>query len=392
MLQFTVVLDFMVLSPLGAILMPGLGISTSQFGLVVSAYAFSAGASGICAAGFADKFDRKRLLMFFYTGFIGGTIFCGIANDYAALLWARVITGVFGGVIGAISSAIITDIFRMEVRGRVMGIVQMAFAASQVLGIPVGLYLATAYNWHAPFLMIAAMSIGTGCIIAWKLKPLTAHLKGRHDTNAFLHLWHTASNPFYIRGYSATMLLATGGFMLMPFSSAFLVNNVHIPESRLSEIFFITGVASICVGPYLGKLADKYGKYQLFVVGSLLSMLMVITYTNLGPTAIWVVILTNIVLYTGISSRMISSSALISGVPDVKDRGAYMGVNSSVQQVSGGIASFAAGLIVCQPAHNAPLLHYDIVGVITVCSMLITMVMMSYINRQVSQKLHMAQP
>jgi predicted MFS family arabinose efflux permease len=390
LLQFTVILDFMVLSPLGAILMPGLGISTSQFGLVVSAYAFSAGASGLCAAGFADKFDRKKMLLFFYVGFVCGTLFCGIADSYPLLLCARVITGLFGGVIGSVSFAIITDTFSMQVRGRVMGVVQMAFAASQVLGIPVGLYLATHFSWHAPFLMIAATAVLLGAVIALKLKPITAHLKGRQDKSAFLHLWHTASNPFYIRGFAATILLATGGFMIMPFSTAFLVNNILVPETRLSEVFFITGVVSLFTGPFLGKQADKYGKYRLFVFGSILSIAMVMIYTHLGPNPLWVVILTNVVMFTGISSRMISSSALISGVPEMKDRGAYMGINSSIQQVSGGIAAFVAGLIVYQPAKNAPLQHFDRVGYVTACTMLITLVMMFYIDRQVSRKIHVA--
>lgn len=390
LLQFTVVLDFMVLSPLGAILMPGLNISTSQFGLVVSAYAFSAGASGLCAAGFADRFDRKKMLLFFYSGFICGTLLCAIADSYLPLLCARVITGIFGGVIGSISFAIITDMFSMQVRGRVMGVVQMAFAASQVLGIPVGLYLATHFDWHAPFLMIAAIALIVGVVMAIKLKPVIGHLQGSHDKNALLHLWHTASNPFYVRGFAATILLATGGFMIMPFSTAFLVNNALVPETRLSEIFFITGIVSIFAGPFLGKQADKYGKYRLFVFGSILSIIMVMVYTHLGPTPIRVVILINIILYTGISSRMISSSALISGVPDMKDRGAYMGINSSLQQVSGGVAAFVAGLIVFQPAKNAPLQHFDTVGYVTACTMLITLGMMFFIDREVSRKLKVA--
>lgn len=391
LLQFTVVLDFMVLSPLGAILMPGLSISTAQFGLVVSAYAFSAGASGLCAAGFADKFDRKKMLLFFYIGFVFGTVCCGIANSYQTLLGARIITGLFGGVVGSITFAIITDTFKMEVRGRVMGFVQMASAASQVLGIPIGLHLATHLNWHAPFLMIAAVSMIVGVAIILKLKPVTAHLQGRRDKNAFIHLWHTASNTFYIRGFGATMLLTTGGFMIMPFSSAFLVNNVLIPETSLSIIFFITGVFTIIIGPILGRRADKFGKYRLFVYGSILSIVMVITYTHLGPNPVWIVVLTNVVLYTGISSRIISSSALISGVPEAKDRGAYMGINSAIQQVSGGVASFVAGVIVCQPAKNAPLQHFDTIGYVTTGTMFITLLMMYFINQQVTKKLKVAQ-
>ena len=388
LLQFTIIVDFMVLSPLGAILIPELDISTSQFGLVVSAYAFSAGLSGLLAAGFADRFDRKKMLLFFYTGFILGTLLCSIAGNYPFLLFARIFTGIFGGVIGSISFAIITDTFKMEVRGRVMGFVQMAFSASQILGIPIGLYLAIRFNWHAPFLMIVTVAAPVGVVIFLKLKPVTAHLQGRQDKNAFVHLWHTASNRFYIQGFMATMLLATGGFMIMPFSSTFLVNNIMIPATSLSMIFFVTGLFSIFTGPILGRLSDRFGKYRLFVFGSLVSMVMVFTYTHLGPNPVWIVIMINTILWVGISSRMISSSALTSGVPDMKDRGAYMGINSSIQQVSGGIAAFLAGLIVYQPTRTSPLQHFDIVGYVTICSMILTLVMMYFIDRQVSKKLH----
>ena len=387
LLQFTIIVDFMVLAPLGAILIPKLGISTEQFGLVVSAYAFSAGLSGLLAAGFADRFDRKKMLLFFYAGFNLGTLLCSIAGTYPFLLFARIVTGIFGGVIGSISFAIITDIFRMEVRGRVMGFVQMAFSASQILGIPIGLYLAASLNWHAPFLMIVTVAAPTGVLIFLKLKPVTGHLHGRQERNAFVHLWHTASNRYYLQGFLATMLLATGGFMIMPFSSTFLVNNIMIPETSLSIIFFVTGLFSLFTGPVLGRLSDRLGKYRLFVFGSSLSIAMVFIYTHLGPNPIWKVITINTILWVGISSRMISSQALTTGVPDLKDRGAYMGINSSIQQVSGGIAAFVAGLIVYQPTRTAPLQHFDIVGYVTICSMMLTMVMMYFIDRQVSKKL-----
>ncbi len=160
-LQFTIVLDFMILSPLGDILMKKLDISTQQFGSVVSAYAFSAGISGFLAAGFADKFDRKKLLLFFYIGFILGTIFCGLANSYNTLFLARIITGIFGGVIGSISMAIITDIFNLQQRGRVMGFVQMAFAGSQILGIPIGLLIADKWGWNYTFFMVVVFYYNT---------------------------------------------------------------------------------------------------------------------------------------------------------------------------------------------------------------------------------------
>src|ERR1035438_10090059 len=167
--QFSVILDFMVMSPLGDMLMKSLSLKPSQFGLAVSAYAFSAGISGLLTAGFADRFDRKKLLLFFYIGFIAGTLLCGVANTYPLLVGARIITGLFGGVIGSISMAIIADLFDLQHRGRVMGFIQMGFGASQVLGIPIGLYLANSWGWHAPFLWVGTMAIVIAILIAVKL-------------------------------------------------------------------------------------------------------------------------------------------------------------------------------------------------------------------------------
>src|SRR5271155_876219 len=164
-LQFSIILDFMIISPLGAIIMPDLGIGPQRFGEIVSAYAFSAGVSGILAAGFADRFDRKRFLLFFYFGFIVGTALCALAPNYPLLLMARIVTGLFGGVIGSVVLAIATDLFPLQMRGRVMGVVQTAFSASQVLGIPTGLYIANLWNWHVTFLAIILVAIPVGLII-----------------------------------------------------------------------------------------------------------------------------------------------------------------------------------------------------------------------------------
>lgn len=220
LLQFTIVLDFMVLAPLGDFLMKSLSMTPKGFGLVVSSYAFSAGASGILAAGFADKFDRKKLLLFFYAGFIVGTLCCALSTTYEMLLGARIVTGLFGGVIGAISMTIVTDIFAVHQRGRVMGFVQMAFAASQVLGIPIGLYLANIWGWHSAFLMIVILAMLIGLTILFKVKPIDKHLALQSDKSPFLHLWHALSNRSYQTGFIATAFMSVGGFMLMPFGSA----------------------------------------------------------------------------------------------------------------------------------------------------------------------------
>lgn len=384
-LQFTLVLDFMVLSPLGAQLLVELNITTTQFGWVVSAYAFSAGASGLLAAGFADKFDRKKLLLFFYTGFIAGTFLCGIAPDYNFLLMARIVTGIFGGVIGAVSFAIITDLFKLEVRGRVMGFVQMAFAASQVMGLPVGLYLANKWGWHSPFIMIVGLSVIVGIAIIVYMKPINEHLKIQSDRNALQHLGKTISNLTYLKSFAATILLATGGFMLMPFGSAFSINNLGITMEQLPLLYMITGIFSMGIGPLAGKLSDKIGKYKMFVIGSVISMVMVLIYCNLDVTPLWIVIVINVIMFAGIMARIIPSSALMTAIPDPQDRGAFMGINSSIQQISGGVAAAVAGMIVVQTS-SGKLEHYDMLGYVVVGAMVITIVMVYWLNQLVIRK------
>jgi len=381
-LQFCIILDFMVLSPLGAMLLPQLHITTAQFGMVVSAYAFSAGASGLLAAGFADKFDRKKLLLFFYIGFLIGTVLCALAPDYNFLLAARIVTGIFGGVIGSVSFAIITDLFTFEKRGRVMGFVQMSFAASQVLGLPIGLLLANQFDWHAPFWMIAIFGVAVGVLIFSYMKPIEEHLKIKSERNAFQHLIKTFSTPDYLKAFFCTSLLATGGFMLMPFGSAFSTNNLGLTLAQLPLVYWITGLFSIGTGPFIGKLSDRLGKFKVFVGGSLLAMVMVAIYTPLGITPLWVIVAISVVMFTGVSSRMISSSALVSAIPAPQDRGAFMSINSSVQQVSGGVAAGIAGIIVTQRPDGL-LDGYPLLGYVVIGSMFITIGMMYWIDQHV---------
>lgn len=390
-LQFTIILDFMVLSPLGAILLKELSITTSQFGLVVSSYAFSAGASGLLAAGFADKFDRKKLLLFFYTGFVIGTFLCGIAPDYHYLLMARIVTGIFGGVIGSISYAIITDMFELQFRGRVMGFVQLAFALSQVIGIPLGLYLATLYNWHAPFLLIVGMSIVIGIIIFIYLRPINEHLKIQTKQNAFRHLAGIFSKPQYLRAFAATTLLATGGFMLMPFGSAYGVHNLGISLTQLPFLYMVTGVCMLAFSPLIGILSDKIGKYKMFIIGSVIAAIMTLIYCNMGVTPLWIILVLNVLLFVGITARMISASALMTAVPELQDRGAFMGVNSSVQQIAGGIAALIAGLIV-KETNTGYLENYPLLGNVVVGAIIVTIFLMYWIHKYVAAKLVKATP
>jgi predicted MFS family arabinose efflux permease len=390
--MFTVVLDFMVMSPLGDILMKSLNLKPAHFGLAVSAYAFSAGISGLLTAGFADRYDRKKLLLFFYTGFIGGTLLCGIANTYPLLVGARIITGLFGGVIGSISMAIVADLFDLQHRGRVMGFMQMGFGASQVLGIPIGLYLANLWGWHAPFLWVGTMAIIVAILIAVKLKPLTKHLAVQQDKSAFKHLLHTLAKKDYRVGFTATALMSIGGFMMMPFGSAFAINNLHVTQHQLPLLFMVAGISTLVVMPLIGKLSDKADKFKIFTFASAWMVIMVLIYTNLSVTPLPIVIMFNVLMMAGIMSRMIPSSALITAIPVIQDRGAFMSINSSLQQIAGGIAAAFAGMIVVQKDKFSPLEHYNTLGYIIVVISAISVFLLYRVSSLVKSKAKESRP
>lgn len=383
LLQFTVILDFMVLNPLGEILITKMNITTQQFGLVVSAYAFSAGISGILAAGFADKFDRKKMLMVFYSGFTIGTFLCALAPNYHFLLAARIFTGLFGGVISAIGMAIVVDLFQAQVRGRVMGFIQMAFALSQILGMPVGWELANRFSWHAPFWVIGVLAAILGGTILLYMKPITEHLNVKMERNPVEHLVHTLSNRKYTLAFCTTILLATGGYMLMPFGSTFFRHNMGLSAQDITWLYVATGVVSLIASPIIGKMSDKVGRINVFYVATILTSIMVLIFTRMHITPLYLAMIINGLMFAGVLGRVIPIQASLASIPAMQDRGAFMSINASIQQISGGIASVIAGLIVYKTSSGF-LLNYDILGIVIVGAFIITLVMMNRLNKQIT--------
>jgi predicted MFS family arabinose efflux permease len=384
-LQFTIIIDFMIISPLGAMVMPALHITPQQFAFAVSSYAFSAGISGLMAAGFADRFDRKRLLLFFYAGFTLGTVLCGLAGSYHMLLAARIVTGLFGGVIGSVVLAIATDLFPLEMRGRVMGFIQTAFAASQVLGLPAALYFANHFDWHAPFLAIVALIVPAGILIMLGMRPVVAHLALKQERSPFEHLAHTVTEKRYRLPFLLVMLLPTGGYMLMPFGTAFMVNNVGIALTHLPTIYLVTGLFTVFVGPIVGRLSDRFGKFNTFLAGTLLSILMVVIWTNLGHTPLWGVIAINVLLFIGIFSRIIPSQALISAVPEPTKRGAFNAINASLQQFAGAVSASIAGAVIVEQADGS-LLHFNWLGYLVIAVLMVSATLMYFLHKAVPER------
>jgi predicted MFS family arabinose efflux permease len=383
--QFTVVLDFMVMSPLGDMLMKSMSLRPAQFGFAVSAYAFSAGISGLLTAGFADRFDRKKLLLFFYIGFIAGTLFCGLSHSYMMLIAARIVTGLFGGVIGSISLAIVADLFPLEQRGRVMGFMQMGFGASQVLGIPIGLFIANYWGWQSPFLMIVGLATIAWLLIMMKMQPINKHLALQTNRNAFTHLWHTIAKRDYRIGFLATAMLSLGGFMMMPWGSAFAINNLQVTTHQLPFLFMVAGISSLIIMPLVGRWSDQVDKFKIFAIASAWMMVMVVIYTNLSRVPFWFVLIMNILFMIGIMSRMVPAMALTSSLPKMADRGAFMSINSSLQQIAGGLAAAVGGMIVVQKTKFSPLEHYNTLGYVIIGLTFISIYMLYRVSRLIKR-------
>ncbi|MGN7825036.1 MFS transporter [Chitinophaga sp. 22536] len=378
LLQFLIILDFMVLSPLGAIMMKELEITTARFSMAVSVYAFSACAGGLVAAGFADMFDRKKLLVLFTGGFILGTLLCAMAPNYEVLVAARIFAGGLGGIVSSVSYAIITDLFEARQRGRAMGFFQMAFGASQVLGIPVGLFLANRFGWHSPFWLITLCGMMIAVALVKFIPSVAGHLNEKRQRRAIQHLKDAISNPGYLRAFLSITLLTTGGFMLIPLGSAYGVHNLGLKMDELPVLYGALGVFMIIAAPLSGKLCDSVGPFRLFVTGSVLCVILVRIYTTLGITPLWSCIAVVIALFTGVIFRQVSAGVLMSMVPETEDRGAFMSLNSAFQQISGGIASYVAGLVVTQSG-NGQLEHYSDLGNIVIATMILSVGLMYWV-------------
>jgi len=248
--------------------------------------------------------------------------------------------------------------------------------------MPLALLISNRWGWNAAFFLIVAVCTLVGAVIWAYLRPVDAHLKNPRQGSPLHHLAQTLSNRLYLQGFATTGLLSVGGFMLMPFMSVFMVHNLGLPITRLPLVYMLTGSCSIVSGLLIGRASDKFGKFRVFAYGCTMTIIMVTIYTHLHAIPLWELVVVMVLLQSGILSRIIASSALMSALPKPEDRGSYMSVSSSLQQVSGGIASVVAGLVVAMsPAGE--LLHFDTLGYVLIVTTLITLDLMYLIDRKI---------
>ena len=368
--QFTSIVDFMIVMPLGPQLMRTLDIASDKFGLIVSSYTFSAAVAGLLAALVVDRFGRKSAFLTVYSGFLAGTLMCGLAQTYGTLLAARVLTGAFGGVLGGMAMAIIGDVFPRERHGAATGALMSAFSLASVVGVPLGLKLGTTYNWHVPFFFL----VGVGSLVLplaiWGMPPLRGHLdRGRPAGNPAAEIWATVTHPNHLRAFALIVALMLGSFTVIPYINPYLVQNVGVAESNLFWVYLLGGALTLVASPAVGKLADRHGKLRVYRVVAPIGAATMILVTTLPrvPTALAVSAVA--LLIVGNASRMVAALAIVMAGVESRRRGSFMSVNSSVQHMATGLGAYLGGLIVVG-GKDGPLSNFSTVGVLAACATL----------------------
>lgn len=380
-LNFTHILDFMIMMPLGNYLMPYFNISSQQFSMLVAAYTFSAGISGFLAAFFVDKYDRKQVLLLAYVGFLIGTLCCAISPTYSLLLISRVVAGIFGGLIGAQVLSIVADLIPYERRGTAMGVIMAAFSVASVFGVPFSLYLANIFNWHGPFFFVAGLGIILIPFLMKYLPKMDTHIKlaGGEKVGPLRLIKDIAQdkNQMLALALSATIML--GHFMIIPFLNPFMEFNKGFSKVQTPMIYMVGGALTLVSSPFLGKLADKIGKHRLFVMMALITTIPIALVTNLPDFPFYQVLCITGFWFVVSTGRMIPAQAMVSNVVSSERRGSFMSINSSIQQIFVGLASVISGLIVVKRADNV-ILNYDTTGYISIAITLISIYFVSKLH------------
>lgn len=380
LMLFTIVVDYMLLSALSAILLPALELDTKEFGMIVSAYGLSAAVSSFLSVGFADRFDRKRYLLFFYFGFLAGIICCALAPSFETLFAARIIAGLFGGVVGSTCLTIVADLFKPGQRGRIMGFVQMSYAAGQVGGLPLAMYAAITFTWQAPYWAITVLGLLLGFSLFFYMQPLRQHLQKMKPEMPWRKMLHVVDNKDHWNVFLNNSFLVGGDALILTFDAAYMANNLSLSMEKVPLIYLVTGGVSLLFGPLLGRLSDKIGKLRVFTFGTILSVFSVALYANLEEASFLLIIIMHALLFIGINARMISSTSLGMAVPKVHERGAFMAFDTSIQQLAGSLAAILAGFVI-YTADDGSLDRYPLLSILVILLMVSSIFLMSRIDK-----------
>jgi predicted MFS family arabinose efflux permease len=381
-IQFTHILDFMIMMPLGPEFITAFDINTHQFGLLLSSYTFAAAIAGIFATYYVDRFERRQLLLSLYVCFIMATLACGLAPSYETLFIARAFAGAFGGILGSLVQTIVADSIPFERRGKALGTVMAAFSVSTVAGVPLSLFLAhhiTFLGWRAPFIFIALISLLILYLGYRNIPKIAGHLDHVHEGSRMSQILKILLAHQHIKAFIFMAFIMITGFSVIPYIALYLTSNVGIDSSYISLIYLCGGIATLMSSRFIGHMADQYGKVKVFRFLAVVSIAPLLVTTNLPVTPLWIVLINSTAFFILVSGRMIPAMAMVSQVVENKIRGTFMSLIGSVQMFASGIATVLAGMVVTI-GPDGKMEHYNIVGYGAVFCGLITIWLVGYIH------------
>ena len=344
--QFTVAVDFVIMMPLGPQLMRIFGVNTPAFNLAVSAYAAAAGVSGLAAAFFLDRFDRKIALLMIYAGFAVGTLLCAVAPNYQALVFARALAGFFGGIVGGISLAMVGDLVPDARRASAVGTVMSAFSVAQVAGVPLGLYFADKLGWHVPFLLLAALSGIIWFVALVRLPKVRGHLGASRSETPLRRFMAIIANEDHLRALALMSVMTLGGFMIIPDLANYLISNVRLKSEELRWVYLIGGGTTLFTMNWVGRLADRFGRMRIFTIMICCSIIAAFVSTHLPVVPVGLAVTVSTFFMISMTGRFVPAMAMITSSVESEHRGGFMSVNSAVGNFSAALAAALAGWVI----------------------------------------------
>lgn len=377
-MQFSHILDFMIMMPLGPILMREFAITTHEFGFLVASYSFSAAFAGLFAATFVDRFERKRLLLIVFTLFGLATLACGLSPSYATLLIARGLAGAFGGIMGAMVQTLVGDLIPFERRATASGVISASFSLATVAGVPLSLWLTDYFQWRAPFILIACTTVLFIIVALRHLPEVRHHISPDKRAHPFSAMFAVLADANHLRALLFTMLILFSGFTVIPYITVYAVANVGILQQDIFYIYLIGGAATLVTSRRIGRWADARGKMFIYRIMAVSATLPLLAVTHIGAAPLWLWLVCTTAFFILVSGRMIPAMAIITSAAQPKLRGTFMSLNSAMQQLASGLAATLAGFITTQNAAGQ-IIGYDRVGYVAIFANILAIAFVSRI-------------
>jgi predicted MFS family arabinose efflux permease len=392
LVQFNHIVDFMILMPLGDQLMNLFSITPQQFSLLVASYTFCASISSLLTALFVDRFDRKQVLIVFFLGFTIGTAACAVAPTFEFLLIARSLAGFFGGVLSSLVLSIISDSIPYNKRGTAMGFLMTAFSFASIAGVPFSLYLANRFSWNAPFIFLSGLCLVNLVMIWLRIPSMKDHIKTEYPKNPLKPIFEHLTRKQSLTPLMFSFFLVLGQFAVISFLTPSLISNAGMTQAQVPLIYLVGGIMSLATGPLIGYLSDKIGKHFIFAVANVACLLPLLWLTQIKSVQPLYLTLTAVAFFfIFVGGRMNPAMAMVSASVSPSERGSFMSLVSSAQQMASALASSLAGFIVIRSS-NGQLDRFDYVGYFAIFFSLVALYLSRKLTPKEQEELHVPTP